>query len=60
MREGYDPAYGARPLKRTIQRRLLDPLALRVLEGDFVEGDTVSVGAGADGLTFDKREAVRA
>jgi len=60
VREGYDPAYGARPLKRTIQRRLLDPLALRVLEGDFVEGDTVSVGAGADGLTFDKREAVRA
>ena len=47
MREGYDPAYGARPLKRTIQRRVLDPLALRVLEGDFVEGDTV-VGRRAD------------
>ena len=38
--EGYDPAYGARPLKRTIQRRVLDPLALRVLEGEFREGDT--------------------
>ena len=49
VREGYDPAYGARPLKRTIQRRVLDPLALRVLEGDFVEGDTVVVDAGADG-----------
>jgi ATP-dependent Clp protease ATP-binding subunit ClpB len=60
VREGYDPAYGARPLKRTIQRRLLDPLALRVLEGDFVEGDTVHVGAGANGLIFDKRETVRA
>src|SRR3954471_4848504 len=60
VREGYDPAYGARPLKRTIQRRLLDPLAWRVLEGDFVEGDTVHVGAGANGLIFDKREAVRA
>src|SRR4051812_14101682 len=60
VREGYDPAYGARPLKRTIQRRLLDPLALRVLEGEFVEGDTVHVGAGANGLIFDKREAVRA
>ena len=35
MREGYDPAYGARPLKRSIQRRVLDPLAMRVLEGDF-------------------------
>jgi ATP-dependent Clp protease ATP-binding subunit ClpB len=61
VREGYDPAYGARPLKRTIQRRLLDPLALRVLEGDFVEGDTVHVGAGSNGLTFEKKqEAVRA
>jgi ATP-dependent Clp protease ATP-binding subunit ClpB len=60
VREGYDPAYGARPLKRTIQRRVLDPLAMRVLEGDFLEGDTVVVGAGADALTFGKREAVRA
>ena len=60
VQEGYDPAYGARPLKRTIQRRLLDALALRVLEGDFVEGDTVTVGAGRDGLTFEKQEAVRA
>ena len=39
--EGYDPVYGARPLKRTIQRRLLDPLALHVLQGDFREGDAV-------------------
>ena len=60
VREGYDPAYGARPLKRTIQRRILDPLALRVLEGDFREGDTVTVDAGADGLRFEKREAVKA
>ena len=60
VREGYDPAYGARPLKRTIQRRVLDPLALRVLEGDFTEGNTVMVDAGPDGLKFEKREAVRA
>jgi ATP-dependent Clp protease ATP-binding subunit ClpB len=60
VREGYDPAYGARPLKRTIQRRVLDPLAMRVLEGEFLEGDTVMVGAGPDALTFEKREAVRA
>ena len=50
VREGYDPVYGARPLKRTIQRRVLDPLALRVLEGDLQEGETVAVDAGADGL----------
>jgi len=60
VREGYDPTYGARPLKRTIQRRVLDPLALRVLEGDFVEGDRVTVDAAADGLRFEKGEAVRA
>jgi ATP-dependent Clp protease ATP-binding subunit ClpB len=60
VREGYDPSYGARPLKRTIQRRVLDPLALRVLEGDFGEGDTVVVDAGADGIVFEKRESVRA
>jgi hypothetical protein len=39
---------------------VLDPLAMRVLEGDFLEGDTVAVGAGKDALTFEKREAVRA
>ncbi|MBB23241.1 MAG: ATP-dependent chaperone ClpB [Roseibacillus sp.] len=41
--EGYDPIYGARPLKRAIQKRLLDPLSLQVLEGVFVEGDMVEV-----------------
>ena len=56
VQEGYDPMYGARPLKRTIQRRVLDPLALRVLEGDFREGDTVIVDAGTDGLKFEKKE----
>jgi ATP-dependent Clp protease ATP-binding subunit ClpB len=60
VREGYDPIYGARPLKRTIQRRVLDPLAMRVLEGAFVEGDAVTVDAGPDALSFEKREAVRA
>jgi ATP-dependent Clp protease ATP-binding subunit ClpB len=42
-REGYDPAYGARPLKRTIQRLVLDPLAVEVLEGKFKEGDKIIV-----------------
>jgi len=43
VREGYDPTYGARPLKRTIQRAILDPLARQVLEGEFHEGDTIVV-----------------
>jgi ATP-dependent Clp protease ATP-binding subunit ClpB len=51
--EGYDPMYGARPLKRTIQRRVLDPLAMRVLQGEFREGDRVTVDVGDNGLTFE-------
>jgi ATP-dependent Clp protease ATP-binding subunit ClpB len=60
VREGYDPTYGARPLKRAIQRRVLDPLALRVLEGDFLEGDTVVVDVSGDALAFEKRQTVNA
>ncbi|MCU4651486.1 ATP-dependent chaperone ClpB [Roseibacterium sp. SDUM158016] len=48
--EGYDPVFGARPLKRVIQRALQDPLAEMILAGDVKDGDTVSVMAGADGL----------
>jgi len=60
VQEGYDPTYGARPLKRTIQRQILDPLALHVLEGDFLEGDTVKVDSAPDGdLSFTKQEMVR-
>ena len=60
MQEGYDPIYGARPLKRTIQRRVLDPLALRVLEGEFGEGDhvVVDVGAGRADVREDTRSTV--
>ncbi len=43
--EGYDPTYGARPLKRVIQRRLQDPIAMAILEGRFHEGDTIEVDA---------------
>jgi ATP-dependent Clp protease ATP-binding subunit ClpB len=57
VREGYDPAYGARPLKRAIQRHILDPLAMRVLEGEFREGDHVRVDAGPSGLQFAKEQA---
>jgi ATP-dependent Clp protease ATP-binding subunit ClpB len=59
VEEGYDPIYGARPLKRTIQRRILDPLALRVLDGAFTEGDHVVVDRGADGLVFSKGDSAR-
>ena len=41
--QGYDPVYGARPLKRVIQRELQNPLALELLDGKFLEGDTVRV-----------------
>ncbi|MGH7318859.1 MAG: ATP-dependent chaperone ClpB [Candidatus Rokuibacteriota bacterium] len=52
--EGVDPVFGARPLKRTIQRRVQDPLALKLLEGEFAEGDTVRVDARGDGIVFTK------
>jgi ATP-dependent Clp protease ATP-binding subunit ClpB len=58
--EGYDPTYGARPLKRAIQRHVLDPLALRVLEGEFREGDRVMVDVGDHALRFEKTQAVTA
>jgi ATP-dependent Clp protease ATP-binding subunit ClpB len=60
-REGFDPVYGARPLKRTIQRRVQDPLALKILEGEFAEGDTVQADARGDELVFTRvAEAVPA
>ena len=50
--KGYDPAYGARPLKRTIQRLIQDPLAVKILAGEFKEGDQVNVDAVGDELSF--------
>ncbi len=52
---GYDPVYGARPLKRVIQHRLQDPLAERLLAGDIADGDTIPVRAGGDGLIIGDR-----
>jgi len=49
---GYDPQFGARPLKRTIQRELQDPLALKILAGEFKEGETIKVDRGKEELTF--------
>jgi ATP-dependent Clp protease ATP-binding subunit ClpB len=54
---GYDPTYGARPLKRVIQKELVDKLALQVLEGEFAEGDTITVDVKKGELTFSKAEA---
>jgi ATP-dependent Clp protease ATP-binding subunit ClpB len=52
---GYDPVYGARPLKRAVQRLVLDPLSIKVLGGEFVPGDVIQVESGKDGqLTFAK------
>jgi ATP-dependent Clp protease ATP-binding subunit ClpB len=51
-RVGYDPAYGARPLKRALQREVVNALAVKVLEGDFASGDRVIVEAGDEGLVF--------
>jgi ATP-dependent Clp protease ATP-binding subunit ClpB len=50
--EGYDPVYGARPLKRVIQKRLADPLATKILEGVYTEGDLITVDAAGGELTF--------
>ena len=50
--EGYDPVYGARPIKRTIQKRILDPLAQKVLAGEYREGDTVFVDAEDGSIQF--------
>jgi ATP-dependent Clp protease ATP-binding subunit ClpB len=61
MSDGYDAAYGARPMRRAIQRLVQDPLALRLLAGDFLSGDTIVVDRDSDGskLKFEKQhEAV--
>ena len=52
FREGYDPNYGARPMKRAIQKLVQDPLAMKILDGEVLHGDHVLVDAGSDGLSF--------
>ena len=54
-RSGYDPVYGARPLKRAIQRQLQNPLAQLILEGEVKDGDAVRVGADERGLVINER-----
>jgi ATP-dependent Clp protease ATP-binding subunit ClpB len=50
--KGYDPVYGARPLKRTIQRLIQDPLAVKILEGEFKEGDRIKIDSDGDEMLF--------
>jgi len=56
--EGYDPQFGARPLRRTLQRRVENPLALRLLQGEFASGDVVVVDASEEGLVFTRKGPV--
>jgi ATP-dependent Clp protease ATP-binding subunit ClpB len=51
-RKGYDPTYGARPLKRLIQREIQDALAMKLLSGEITDGDTIEIDHGPDGLEF--------
>ncbi len=54
-KEGYDPQFGARPLKRAVQDRILNPLSLRLLEGEFKPGDKIKITAKGDELVFEKK-----
>ena len=54
-KEGYDPQFGARPLKRAVQERILNPLAMKLLEGEFKPGDRIKVTAKDDELVFAKK-----
>jgi ATP-dependent Clp protease ATP-binding subunit ClpB len=54
---GYDPTYGARPLKRVIQKQLVDKLALKILEGEFGEGDVVRIDAREGEIVFERAAA---
>ena len=52
--EGYDPTFGARPMKRVIQQRLENPLAVELLAGKFTDGDTIKIDAKQHSFTFEK------
>lgn len=55
-KSGYDPLYGARPIKRTIQHKILDPLAMKIIDKEFVEGDSVEVDVKKNEIVFRKLE----
>jgi len=57
---GYDPVYGARPLRRAIQRYMENPISTKILQGEFKEGDTIAVSLKEDNLSFTTRKTARA
>jgi len=59
VKEGYDPIYGARPLRRAIERYVENPLSAKLLQGEFNEGDTVKVDLGDEGLTFTVKKGAK-
>ncbi|MER3485395.1 MAG: type VI secretion system ATPase TssH, partial [Chloroflexota bacterium] len=59
-REGFDPVYGARPLRRVIQREIVQPLAMRLLQGEFHDGDTIVIDVRDGRLLFRRQEATAA
>jgi ATP-dependent Clp protease ATP-binding subunit ClpC len=60
VQKGYDPVYGARPLRRAIQRYVENPISTRILQGEFKEGDTVAISLQEDSLSFTARKTARA
>jgi len=60
VKEGFDPVFGARPLRRVVTRQVENPLSKRILEGEFGDGDTVVMDIGEEGYTFARKEAVAA
>ena len=57
VKEGYNPIYGARPLRRVIERYVENPMSTKLLRGEFTEGDTIKVDLGDEGLTFTAKAA---
>ena len=60
LKEGYEPAYGARPLRRAIQRYVENPLSSRILKGEIKDGDNVVVGVSGDVLNFNTKKKAKA
>jgi ATP-dependent Clp protease ATP-binding subunit ClpC len=60
VKQGYDPVYGARPLRRAVERYVENPLSVRILRGEFADGDSVLVGVEGEGLTFSVKKGAKA
>jgi ATP-dependent Clp protease ATP-binding subunit ClpC len=59
VRKGYDPVYGARPLRRAVQKYVENPISTKILQGEFKEGDTITIGLKEDNLSFAARKVAR-